>query len=71
MKAISVLFALAALIPPALVGQGPRDRPGAAPPLEIGSALPDLVAFDEGGEEFPLRQKLKGRHAVIVFGCLT
>lgn len=39
-------------------------------PLQ-GETLPDISGFDEEGNAFPLRQKLKGRHGVIVFGCLT
>lgn len=39
-------------------------------PLQ-GEMLPDLAAIDANGEPFPLRQQLKGRHGVIVFGCLT
>jgi len=34
-------------------------------------ALPDVTAHDESGAQFSLRQQLKGRHGVIVFGCLT
>ena len=54
-----------------LPGQGPRGRGNERPPVEVGSALADVTAFDEKGAEFPLREKLKGKHAVIVFGCLT
>ena len=52
--------------------QQKRKLPGAGTsPIKVGSKLADVTAFTSGGEEFPLRQKLKGRHAVIVFGCLT
>ena len=37
----------------------------------VGQAMPDVSAFDSNGKPFSLRQKTKGRHAVIVFGCLT
>ena len=37
----------------------------------VGDPLPDLTVFDENGTAFPLREKLKGKPAVIVFGCLT
>ncbi len=43
---------------------------GKALPIQ-GKQLPDVTAFDANGEEFPLAQKLKGQHGVIVFGCLT
>lgn len=39
-------------------------------PLE-GKPLPEVVAHDENGEAFPLRERLDGRPAVLVFGCLT
>jgi len=35
-----------------------------------GDTLPDLVVYDDQGEEFQLR-RLRGEHSVIVFGCLT
>jgi len=38
---------------------------------QVGSQIPDITVMDSQGGEFPLREKLKGRHAVIVFGCLT
>lgn len=41
-------------------------------PLTIqGEQLPDLTAHDETGKPFSLNQRLKGKHGVIVFGCLT
>ena len=36
-----------------------------------GDPLPDVTAIDEAGKPFPLREKLAGKPAVIVFGCLT
>ncbi|MGB0579769.1 MAG: hypothetical protein ACPGVU_08730 [Limisphaerales bacterium] len=44
-------------------GQGSMPR--------VGETMPDVSAFDSNGKPFSLRQKTKGRHAVIVFGCLT
>lgn len=38
---------------------------------QVGSLIPEISVFDAQGGSFPLREKLKGRHAVIVFGCLT
>ncbi|MDP7655313.1 MAG: hypothetical protein QF706_04520 [Roseibacillus sp.] len=38
---------------------------------KAGSLIPDISVFDAEGRSFALREKLKGRHAVIVFGCLT
>lgn len=52
-------------------GQGPGKGKDSGPlPLQ-GKELPDVVAHDESGEEFSLQQRLKGKHGVIVFGCLT
>lgn len=49
-----------------------RASKGKGKPMTLqGEALPDVSGFDEEGNAFPLQQKLKGRHGVIVFGCLT
>ncbi|MEN8715512.1 MAG: hypothetical protein ABF384_11445 [Verrucomicrobiales bacterium] len=51
--------------------QGPGKAKDSGPlPLQ-GKELPDVTGHDESGADFPLRQKLKGKHGVIVFGCLT
>lgn len=49
------------------------QRPGEnTSPLPIqGEQIPELTAYDENGEAFSLTQRLKGKHGVIVFGCLT
>ena len=39
--------------------------------LEVGSSVPDLKAFKSNGEAIELAKAVKGKHAVIVFGCLT
>ena len=52
------------------MGQG-RERGSDENMPEVGSLIPDITIVDSQGGEFPLREKLKGRHAVIVFGCLT
>jgi len=36
----------------------------------IGTTVEDLYAYDEDGEEVDF-ESLRGKHAVIVFGCLT
>lgn len=69
MTTIAIAAGISALA--TLRGQGPGGRGNGAPPVEVGSALADVTAIDERGEAFPLREKLKGRPAVIVFGCLT
>ncbi|MDF2377459.1 MAG: hypothetical protein P1U81_14550 [Verrucomicrobiales bacterium] len=49
-----------------------KSTKGKGRPMPLqGETLPDISGFDEEGNAFPLRQKLKGRHGVIVFGCLT
>ena len=58
-------------------GPGGASRPGSSGSstlenagLKIGQPLPDLTIFDELGKPFPLAG-VKGKHTVIVFGCLT
>ena len=58
-------------------GRGGGSRPGTAGSatleragLEIGQPLPDLTVFDESGAKFQLAD-VKGKHTVIVFGCMT
>ena len=36
----------------------------------VGETIPDIAAYDENGKKLKLRE-LKGKHTVIVFGCLT
>jgi len=38
--------------------------------LKIGQAMPDLSIHDAEGNEFRIAD-LKGKHSVVVFGCLT
>ncbi len=51
---------------PGTPGSSTLERAG----LKIGQALPDLAIFDDKGEKFSL-SSLKGKHTVIVFGCMT
>ena len=37
---------------------------------KIGSVAPDIQAWDENGDEFQLGST-RGKHTVIIFGCLT
>ncbi|MEM6280402.1 MAG: hypothetical protein AAF733_13050 [Verrucomicrobiota bacterium] len=49
-----------------------RNSKGKGQPMSFeGEKIPDVSGFDEAGNPFPMQQKLKGRHGVIVFGCLT
>ncbi|MEO0414807.1 MAG: hypothetical protein AAF226_07630 [Verrucomicrobiota bacterium] len=51
---------------------GHSQGKGNSGPLPLqGKPLPDVTAFDEAGNAFPLRDKLKDQHSVIVFGCMT
>lgn len=53
-------------------GQGREGRRGGDENMpRVGSLIPEISVVDAQGASFPLREKLKGRHAVIVFGCLT
>ena len=36
----------------------------------IGATIEDVSAFDENGDAFKL-SKTRGKHTVLVFGCLT
>jgi hypothetical protein len=47
-------------------GSGTLERAG----LKIGQQMPDVTIYDENGEKFSL-SRVKGKHAVLVFGCLT
>ena len=51
---------------PADAADGRRFAARPAP----GEMLPEVTVFDAAGKEFPLRS-LRGKHAVLVFGCLT
>lgn len=37
----------------------------------IGEPMPDLVVYDESGEEVRLRKLLEQHYTVLVLGCLT
>ena len=51
---------------------GPGGRGGGSfAPFELGDAIPDVSAYDDAGKKFALRERVKGKHSVIVFGCLT
>jgi len=47
-------------------GAGTLERAG----LNVGQQMPDVTVYDENGEKFPL-SRAKGKHTVLVFGCLT
>ena len=54
-------------------GESPRERVDRAFERNapaVGEPLPDLAAYDAEGRAFRL-SSLKGRPAVLVFGCLT
>ncbi len=48
----------------------PPFRPARGSFPEVGDELPDIALVDEQGRKFSTRQ-LRGRHVVLVFGCLT
>ncbi len=49
-----------------------RRMPGfGTAPIPIGGDITEVTAYDAEGKPFPLRQGLTGKHAVLVFGCLT
>lgn len=49
-------------------GDGARGSGGRLP--EVGSMLPDVLLYDDRGEEFST-SSLRGQYSVLVFGCLT
>ena len=71
-RTLALTFALSTLLTTFSLGQGPRGgRGNEAAPIEVGSQIADVTAYDAKGQPFPLREKIKDRPAVIVFGCLT
>jgi len=48
-----------------------RQRKGRAAFDRRRATSRDVTAYDENGAAVVLKQALKGRHGVIVFGCLT
>lgn len=69
---ISILLLVTFVLQAVAAGQDrERRRGGGANMPKVGSLIPEISLFDAQGGSFPLREKLKGRHAVIVFGCLT
>ncbi|MDB4358680.1 hypothetical protein N9Z18_00400 [Verrucomicrobiales bacterium] len=66
----SVICILTLLATSLLPAQGPKGRDSGPLPLQ-GEMLSEVSAFNEEGVEVQLQQLFKGRHAVIVFGCLT
>lgn len=51
---------------PGSAGASTLERAG----LKLGQALPDIVIHDAKGGAFRMAD-LKGKHSVIIFGCLT
>lgn len=51
---------------PGTPGSATLERTG----LKVGQQMPDVTIYDENGEKFPL-SRVKGKYAVLVFGCLT
>lgn len=51
---------------PGTPGSSTLERAG----LKLGQTMPDISIHDADGKEFRMTD-LKGKHSVIVFGCLT
>ena len=51
---------------PGSTGSASLERAG----VKLGQSLPDVTVFDEAGNKFRVADT-KGKHTVIVFGCLT
>ena len=69
--AITTALLMACSLQSVVLGQDRERRRGGENMPAVGSLAPDISVFDAEGRSFALREKLKGRHAVIVFGCLT
>lgn len=78
---LSLTLALCCSVVTAQPGRGQRGGGGSRPGtpgsssleragLKLGQKLPDLTVFDEHGGKFRLAD-IKGKHTVVVFGCLT
>ena len=75
MKLTVPCLLLALLVPslhesPAQDSRKGKAKDNAPLPLQ-GKTLPEVSAHTEKGDLVSLRQQLKGKHGVIVFGCLT
>jgi len=69
--AITTALLMTCSLQSVVLGQDRERRRGGENMPAVGSLAPDISVFDAEGRSFALREKLKGRHAVIVFGCLT
>ena len=67
--ALIILASLVPTIADAQPGRGGFRGPSLSE-LELGREFPDVTAFDEDGKEFSIKS-LRGKHVVLVFGCLT
>lgn len=77
-----VLILFLCLAAAGVAQQRPNAKAGAESPRDlvnrnfeskapgIGEPLPDITVVDADGREFALRS-LRGKHTVLVFGCLT
>ena len=69
MLRIAILTTLLVIATPAFAQPGGPSRGGGSVPA-VGTMLPEVTAIDEQGKEFSTAS-LRGKHTVLVFGCLT
>ncbi len=69
----SVLIGLLCIIPSTVFAQRERSADEAFMDRSprVGEPIPDVAGYDESGQPFPLRERLRGSYTVLVFGCLT
>jgi len=67
---ISTLLAANALAQPGGDPGGHSGRGARGNLPEVGTMIPDVSFYDDGGKEFSTTS-LRGQYSVLVFGCLT
>ena len=70
MKWLAIFVVVVSQMASFAFAQPARRGFGFGPRLELGKEAPGVTVLDENGEEFSLKS-VRGKHVVLVFGCLT